>query len=135
MSAGVALGIAAVVLGAIAVWIVSTRLRAHQRALEQASAQLQDLLRTSPSIVYQLRPHSGVLQPSALTDNLTRLTGYTRDEALAPGWWFDHVHPDDREAAGRVLASMQRQDALTHEYRFLLKDGRVVWIQIGRAHV
>ena len=129
MSAGVALGIAAVVLGAIAVWIVSTRLRAHQRALEQASAQLQDLLRTSPSIVYQLRPHSGVLQPSALTDNLTRLTGYTRDEALAPGWWFDHVHPDDREAAGRVLASMQRQDALTHEYRFLLKDGRVVWIR------
>lgn len=129
MSLGLALGIASAALVAVAVWRLRHRWQSRQDALERATSQLKDLLRTSPSIVYQLRPQGGVLRPTAVTDNVTRLTGYTREEALSPTWWFDHVHPEDRAVAANALAQLTRQDALTHEYRFMLKDGRVVWVR------
>lgn len=47
-----------------------------------------------------------------------------------PSFWADHVHPDDREhAVGEFMAGIT--DARPHdmEYRFLHRDGSVVWLR------
>lgn len=47
-----------------------------------------------------------------------------------PGFWADHIHPEDRERAVQAFL-----DAITHarphdlEYRFLHRDGHVVWLR------
>jgi PAS domain S-box-containing protein len=47
-----------------------------------------------------------------------------------PSFWADHVHPDDREriVSEFITASTQGR-AHDLEYRFLAKDGRVVWLR------
>jgi diguanylate cyclase (GGDEF)-like protein/PAS domain S-box-containing protein len=59
----------------------------------------------------------------------TTMLGWTHEEWLAPGFWSEHIHPDDRAATLDVLG---RAVALgfDHEvsYRFRAKDGR--WVDL-----
>ena len=59
-----------------------------------------------------------------------RLLGYTPEEWREPNFWFDHVHPDDRD---RARAFSREQSRLGHEhnfeYRMIRKDGGVVWVR------
>src|SRR5439155_7544164 len=62
---------------------------------------------------------------------VTEIVGYSPTEWLAkPTFWADHVHPDDRE---RVIAQFVRAAtagwSFDTEYRFLAKDGSVVWLR------
>ncbi len=68
---------------------------------------------------------------SFVSEGTTEILGYSPSEWLDdPGFWTDHLHPDDREQtlARLVRASMSgsRFDA---EYRFMAKDGSVVWLR------
>jgi diguanylate cyclase (GGDEF)-like protein/PAS domain S-box-containing protein len=59
------------------------------------------------------------------------LLGYSSEEWLAePDAWRNHVHPDDLKRVtssdGEASAS---GDAFCLEYRFIARDGRVVWVR------
>jgi PAS domain S-box-containing protein len=64
------------------------------------------------------------------------ILGFTPQEWLAePTFWADHVHPDDRE---RTIAQFVRSAtagwSFDTAYRFLAKDGSVVWLRdLGHA--
>ena len=48
---------------------------------------------------------------------------------MEPAWWYDGVHPDDRE---RVVADVQTlfdQAHLADEYRFRHRDGKYRWVR------
>lgn len=47
-----------------------------------------------------------------------------------PGFWADHIHPEDRERAVQAFLDAI-SDARPHdlEYRFLHRDGHVVWLR------
>src|SRR5690606_16983564 len=101
----------------------------EQAALREITARLNHLLTTSPTILYSTRIVDGQPQPQWVSDSVTRLLGYSAEEALSPDWWPTHLHDEDRE---RVLASVPRllqRGYLTNEYRFVRKDGYVVWIR------
>ena len=70
-------------------------------------------------------------------DGLTTIYGY-RPDAIEPttAWWYDHIHPDDRERIRlSVLAAIEGQSLLwTDEYRFRRADGRYATI-LNRAIV
>jgi PAS domain S-box-containing protein len=68
------------------------------------------------------------LRRTWVSPNLGRLFGYTVEEALQPHWWSAHVHPED---LARVITDADRilsREHIVHEYRFLRRDGGVVWI-------
>ena len=64
-----------------------------------------------------------------VSDNIFSLIGYTPEQALAPNWWWLHLHPDDHEvvAAGKTVLFAQGQ--LSHEYRFFGKDSQIIWVR------
>ena len=100
-----------------------------ERALEESHAHLSHLLDSAPTVIYALEPGSAAPKTAWIGASVERLLGYSVDEALAPGWWSDNLHPEDRtrmlgEEEGLFGATSHRQ-----EYRFRHKDGRFLWIR------
>ncbi len=58
-----------------------------------------------------------------------QLLGFPREAWYAPGFWVDHIHPDDRDAAVEycTTTTMAGQDH-RFDYRMVRADGQVVWI-------
>jgi diguanylate cyclase (GGDEF)-like protein/PAS domain S-box-containing protein len=101
----------------------------EQRALQQTSRHLSFMLEASPVVLYTMIKRGGALVPNWVSANISRLFGYSADEALVQGWWLEHVHPDDREAARQALRRLSDAQDLVHEYRFLDRGGAVHWIR------
>lgn len=59
-----------------------------------------------------------------------RVLGYPRKEWLAPGFWQNHLYPNDRQGAGAVRAEAirKKRDHIS-EYRILALDGSIVWVR------
>ena len=59
-----------------------------------------------------------------------RVLGYAPAESSDLQWWIEHLHPDDQAWANEYYAQPPVQaQSQSHEYRFLAKDGREVWIR------
>jgi len=100
--------------------------QARERGLAE---RLQHYLAASPTVIYALKVEGGAARPVWVSENIRPLLGYPPEEALQPGWWAAHLHPEDRE---RVLANQSlllEAGSLAHEYRFFHKDGRVLWVR------
>ncbi len=58
------------------------------------------------------------------------LLGYRREDWLAPGFWWSHMHAEDRE---RAVEFCHQASAVSDDYRFEYRmhraDGSVVWIE------
>ena len=113
---------------------VSLALEASERQrvadeLRRALAQIEQMLTHNPGVIFRLKVEGESLVPVALSDNIGTLLGYTIAEAAAPGWWAEHLHPEDRERAFAGMEELLRQGALRNEYRFLHKDGDYRWIE------
>lgn len=58
-----------------------------------------------------------------------RLLGYSVAEWYQPGFWVEHLHPEDREWA--PIFCVERTGRLQDhefEYRIIASDGRIVWL-------
>lgn len=65
-----------------------------------------------------------------VSENAQEILGYPLDRWYAPAFWYDHLHPEDRERAAsfsreRVARGIDHQ----FEYRMLRADGTPVWIR------
>ncbi|MBI4913453.1 MAG: PAS domain S-box protein [Acidobacteria bacterium] len=59
-----------------------------------------------------------------------RLLGYALEDWKAPGFWVDHLHPEDRDwAMDFCLSCTKRLEDHDFEYRFQAKDGRYLWLR------
>jgi PAS domain S-box-containing protein len=57
------------------------------------------------------------------------LLGFEPSAWLDEGFWFDHMHPDDREWVSLTRAeAVDRKQSLEFEYRMIAADGRTVWL-------
>ncbi|MCJ7516259.1 MAG: PAS domain S-box protein, partial [Dehalococcoidia bacterium] len=57
-----------------------------------------------------------------------KLTGYTEKELLGL-YPLDLVHPDDRDAVRKkAIESLKGGNSFAYEYRFIKKDGGVIWV-------
>ena len=61
--------------------------------------------------------------PTWVSGNITRVLGYSPAEALSPTWWWEHLHPDDRDAAAAGMADLAEKGRLKHQYRFRTREG------------
>ncbi|MDH4133306.1 MAG: PAS domain-containing protein, partial [Gammaproteobacteria bacterium] len=96
--------------------------------LRLARDRLAHVLDASPTVLYILDANDQNMPARWVSENLLRITGYTTEEAMQPGWWAANLHPDDRDQAFRAVASVVQANTVSHEYRFRLKNGSYRWI-------
>jgi diguanylate cyclase (GGDEF)-like protein/PAS domain S-box-containing protein len=96
--------------------------------LRETSQRLGYVLAASPVILYTLRLADGNATPTWVSGNISRLLGYSDEEALQAGWWRGHLHPDDREAALSKLATLAASGQVAQDYRFFAGNGQIRWI-------
>ena len=108
---------------------VTARAEAEER-LRQAELTYRTLVEQLPVVVYQdaVDDESTAIY---ISPQYERVFGYPPEARLNdPAFWVEHLHPDDRE---RVLEESRRTNAtgepFLSEYRFLGRDGRVVWVR------
>jgi PAS domain S-box-containing protein len=106
-----------------------TELTLAEQARDELSARLSHYLSTSPTITYSLRLEKGVALYDWVSDNITRILGYSPKEAMEPEWWFKNLFPEDRTRALDALNELIKHKQYAHEYRFLRKDRSVLWIR------
>ncbi len=66
---------------------------------------------------------------SFVSPQAERMLGYPVEQWLSPGFWAQHVHPEDVEWCTKfcIQATQQGQDH-EFEYRMIAADGRTVWL-------
>jgi PAS domain S-box-containing protein len=101
----------------------------ERAALKATSERLAKVLSMSPSVNYALRfPGTGA-ELSWISDNVSRVLGYTPDEALQPGWLAGRVCGPDRQLFDAGLDELMRSDHRVQEYRLRHADGQTIWVR------
>jgi PAS domain S-box-containing protein len=101
--------------------------RRMEKELREAQGRYRSLIEDVPGIVYtwEVAAHGSERDFSYVGPQVERLLGFTADEWDASA----RLHPHDR---AEVMAALERcattGDPLAVEYRYLAKDGHVVWI-------
>jgi len=90
---------------------------------------LSYLLRSSPVVVYSCIP-SGGFPTTFISENITKLTGYTTEHYLSdPSFWLNHLHPDDKDTLLNKMAVLfEEEKSHSFEYRFLCSNGDYIWV-------
>ena len=90
----------------------------------------QHFIEASPTILYALRCEREAYLPVWVTDNVTRLLGYSVAEMLDPWWWETHVHPDDLSQLEDFPRNVAGGPALyVREYRVRHAHGSYLWLR------
>lgn len=103
----------------------------EQSSINQSQGHewLAYLLRESPVVIYSCVP-SGKFPTTFISENISKLTGYSPDQYLAdPSFWINHLHPDDKDELLVEMAGLFDTDkSQSFEYRFLCDDGNYIWV-------
>ena len=107
---------------------VSEKKLAEQR-LKDSEAKFRYLVSSSPAIIYTTDV-SDDYGATFMSENLKILTGYSPEEFTSDiKFWYNHIHPDDKERIKTGLAELFVKNYHFHEYRFKFKDGTYHWMR------
>lgn len=82
----------------------------------------------SPAIIYISKAYDD-FAATFVTPNISTAVGFTAEEFLSyPGFWADHIHPDDKEQTFKDLEKLFESGHHVHSYRFQHKDGSYRWM-------
>lgn len=103
-------------------------LTAKQAALLSSEQRYERLVNSLDGIVWEHDPAKDLF--TFISSQVEQITGHKRYHLLGePGFWLDHIHPDDRERVFDFYrAGMERNEDHQSEYRFLTADGEIIWI-------
>jgi PAS domain-containing protein len=71
-------------------------IRNQQQRAEAAHARLDNLIASSPAVIYVQRYVEGALRPDFFSASLQPLLGWTPDEGIGTDW-VQLIHPEDRD--------------------------------------
>jgi len=106
-----------------------TERRASEDQLRKAEERYRAVVEHIPAVIY-VESLDADPERLFLSPQVESMFGYTIEEwTWTPGFWLDHVHPDDRERVASIdAASNQSQEAFEMEYRFQIGDGSWIWV-------
>ena len=100
-----------------------------EETLQKSEARLQNVLSTSPAVIYVCEP-GGNYAATYVSRNIKEQLGHEPHEFLEdPNFWADHIHPEDRQRVLEQLPHVFGHDHHTHEYRFQHKLGLYKWMR------
>lgn len=103
--------------------------RHAQAELRRSQQQVEHLVSSIDGIIWEA--DAATFRFTYVSGQAERLLGYPRSQwTEEPGFWKEHIHPDDRQWA-LAYCSRATQDRQGHdfEYRMIAADGRVVWLR------
>ncbi|HEY5717318.1 MAG TPA: PAS domain S-box protein, partial [Motiliproteus sp.] len=104
-----------------------TQRKQAEKLAEQEHQRFLDMVNTTDGIVWEADAQSFTF--TFISDTAERLLGYPVSDWYRPGFWVEHLHPDDREWAAQYCAECTgRLEPQDFEYRILAADGRVLWL-------
>jgi PAS domain S-box-containing protein len=103
-----------------------------QDELQSARADLEYLLAHVPAVIYRLKIDGQKVTPNFVSENITRLLGFSVPEAMSYEWWEGQLHPDDRDRVVGTFDAALRHGKSTIEYRLQHKDGSYRWVSDDR---
>ena len=101
----------------------------ERQELQEISARMAFLLEASPVVIYTLVLKNGNLTHGWVSGNITRVMGYTPQQALVPNWWIRNVHPEDRQKALEQQGLLASSGRIEHTYRMADASSNYHWIQ------
>jgi PAS domain S-box-containing protein len=106
-----------------------TERKQAEEGLRRAEERFRTLVEHIPAVVYAepIDYDPGLLY---LSPQVEQILGWTAEEWQShQGFWFEHLHPDDRARVTELNAvANDTKQPFTTEYRMRHKDGRWVWI-------
>ena len=98
---------------------------------KHAEARYRTLAEQLPLITYIDTPYSADEAADYVSPQIEDILGFTIEEwRSTPTFFVDHLHPEDRSRVREAQrAARESGEPLEIEYRFIAKDGRVVWLQ------
>jgi two-component system cell cycle sensor histidine kinase/response regulator CckA len=106
-----------------------TERKRGEASLRQAREHLAQVIASSPVVLVKFKmAGDGIRDVDWIGDNLTDILGHRPADALAPGWWSDNTHPDDRaHLSDRLRDDLGNHERTAHEFRFRHADGTYRW--------
>ncbi|MBN1622125.1 MAG: PAS domain-containing protein [Endomicrobiales bacterium] len=110
-----------------AIYDISDR-KKYEEELVKTKNRLNFLIQSTPAVIFSCK-----IQPdyetTFISENIYKQLGYTSKEYLSdPHFWFEHIHPDDREPIIKNLDDITERGLHITEYRFLHKNGSYRWL-------
>ncbi len=95
---------------------------------ESSYSRLQYLIDNTTAIIYASVP-TGDFKMNYVSGNALHVLGYEPEQMLGDAnFWFDHIHPDDREQIFSSLSLLFTEGQRTYEYRFMNSAGNYIWM-------
>ncbi|HXF36286.1 MAG TPA: PAS domain S-box protein, partial [Actinomycetota bacterium] len=120
------------VVGTVSVLADVTERRAAEEAVRLAERRFRTLVEQLPAVAYVWDARSSVEEGAYYftSPQIQDLLGYSPEEWDGdPELWRERIHPDDRAAVFEATERCLRTgEPFEMEYRYLAKDGRVVWV-------
>ncbi|MBT9265904.1 PAS domain-containing protein [Pseudomonas sp. MG-9] len=101
--------------------------RNQQQRAEAAHARLDNLIASSPAVIYVQRYVEGALIPAFFSASLEPLLGWTPDECSAADW-VQLIHPEDRELYFTRTRQLLREGSVRARYRLRDTRGEYHWL-------
>ncbi|EKO62247.1 PAS domain S-box protein [Leptospira kirschneri str. H2] len=90
--------------------------------------QFRDLVDTTPGIVWEM--DTSTFKFTFVSQQVVDMLGYSVEEWNEPGFWAGHLHPEDKIwAVDFRINRTKKMEAYDCEYRFMRKDGSVMWLR------
>ncbi len=107
-----------------------TERKAAEERLQKAEANYRTLVEQLPVVVYQ-DAIDDVSTALYISPQYERLFGFPPGARLRnPQFWVDHLHPEDRDRIVELSKwTNETGEPFSAEYRFIGRDGRVVWVR------
>jgi PAS domain S-box-containing protein len=99
-----------------------------QEALRVSNERIATLIQTISGVFWEAQPDSFKL--SYVSPQVEAILGYSPEEwCEAPDFWVDHIYEEDKENVLQLIQdNSYTNNHFTIEYRFLKKNGTVIWI-------
>jgi PAS domain S-box-containing protein len=98
----------------------------HQRAAA-AHARLDNLIASSPAVIYVQQYHEGALIPAFFSASLQPLLGWSLDDC-GNGALVEMIHPEDRDLYFARSRQLLREGSVRARYRLRDRHGEYHWL-------
>ncbi|MBI4447032.1 MAG: PAS domain S-box protein [Acidobacteria bacterium] len=109
-------------------WIDISDRKEAELALRESERKLHHVMDASPSVTYVLDARSLPPKCTWISENVERLTGLNKLEAMEPMSWETRIHPDDLSAVHLARETYSNWSNIL-EYRFKTKEDRYIWLR------
>jgi PAS domain S-box-containing protein len=106
-----------------------TQRKEAESLIEKSQAHFKSLIDTIDGIVWEYNLET--MSSTFISKKVESILGYSVEDYFGnPGFWEDHIHPEDREFAV-ALSAKENKNYINrdYEYRMIKKNGKVIWVR------